>query len=183
MKTLNQKLIGLKNSNPISVRLFEEVCHPVSFKKNEIIHTESYPTDKLYYVETGVVQGIFINELEEMTAYLTTNGFIIPYHLFSRQSSPIEYIRFLAETRGWSINLAPHLDSDPHLPLMLLEVYEEIITAGYEREKIIRIKNADDRYICFLKEYKHLSNKVSNKIMASFLNIHPKHLSVIRKRN
>jgi len=183
MKTLNQKLIGLKNSNPISVQLFEELCHPVSFKKNEIVNTLSYPFDKFYYIETGIVQGIFNNEFEEMTAYLATDGFIIPYLLFSRQSPPVEYIRFLEETKGWSINLAPHLDLDPHLPLMLFEIYEEIITAGYEREKIIRIKNADDRYLSFLKDYKHLSNKVSNKIIASFLNIHPKHLSVIRKRN
>ncbi|MGY0035167.1 hypothetical protein [Pedobacter sp. NJ-S-72] len=141
MKSLNQKLIGLKNSNPVSVQVIEELCNPVSFKKNEIIHTMSHSIDKLYYIETGVVQGIFIHELEEMTAYLSTDGFIIPYLLFSRQRPPVEYIRFLAETRGWSINLAPHLHhSDPHLPLMLIEIYEEIITAGYEREKMIRIK-------------------------------------------
>lgn len=183
MKTLNQKLIDFKNSTPISIRLFEELCHPFSFKKNEIINTLSHHIDKLYYVETGIVQGIFINELEEMTAYLTTDGFVTPYFLFSRKVSPIDRIKFLADTQGWSINLVQHLDHIPDLNLILLEVYEECIHAGYEREKIIRIKNADDRYIYFLKNHKHLINQVSNKIIASFLNIHPKHLSVIKKRN
>jgi len=183
MKTLNQKLMELKSSNPIAIQLFEDICQPVFFKKNEIINTLSYHINKLYYIETGVVQGIFIHDVEEMTAYLSTNGFIIPYFLFSRQSPPVEYIRFLEETKGWSINLVQHLDLNSHLLLMLLEIYEESINAGYEREKIIRIKNADDRYISFLKNYKHLSNKVSIKILASFLNMHPKHLSVVRKRN
>lgn len=183
MKTLNQKLIDFKNSTPISIRLFEELCHPFSFKKNEIINTFSHHNDKFYYVETGIVQGIFINELEEMTAYLTTDGFVTPSFLFSRKVSPIEYIRFLTDTEGWAINLAQADIHDPHLALILLEIYEENLNASYEREKLTKIKNANDRYIYFLKNHKHLINSVSNKIIASFLNIHPKHLSEIKKRN
>jgi hypothetical protein len=183
MKTLNQKLAGLKNSNPISVRLFEKLCHPVSFKKGERLSTSSYPVGKIYYIETGLVQGIFIDRLDEITACLVTEGFIIPYLLFTRQVSSIEYIQFLEGTKGWSVNLAQHVDLSNQLLLMLLEIYEESMNAGYEREKIIRIKHAADRYIYFMKSHQDLKNKISTKVMASYLNIHPKHLSVIRKKN
>lgn len=183
MKTLIEKLTSFKNSTPISIRLFEELCLPVSFKKNEVLPTFPNHIDKLYYIKTGIVQGIFINELEEMTAYLTTDGFVIPYYVFSKQVSPIKYIRFLTDTDGWVINLSQACLNDPPLCLILFEIYEECLHASYEREKIIRIKNANDRYIYFLKDHKYLINKISNKIIASFLNIHPKHLSEIKKRN
>lgn len=186
MKNLQEKLSGLKSATTNSVLKFTELCELNRFKKGTLIKTYPPTASAAFFMEEGIVQSVFKSSQDEMTAYLITNNFLLPISLFDGKNSAIDYIEFLTDASVWVINLNQIkvlIKEEPEVSLLLLEIFEEIVIAGNEREKMLRMKNVNERYLYLLGQNKSLVYGLCNDILASYLNVTPKYLFTIKKNN
>jgi CRP-like cAMP-binding protein len=72
------------------------------------------------------------------------------------------------------------LETIPHLAFVIITIYERYLLQFENRNAFHRIKNAEQRLEVFEKTQPGLSNRVTGKLLASYLNVSPQQLSRIR---
>lgn len=182
---LTQILSRLDTATPDALELLTSLFVAVTFKKGMILASNDQPCFKLYYIASGLVRGYFFYNNEEHTCWILEQGFLAPIAHPEGSGQAIEYIDFLAETQGWSLNLHKAevlAQKDPSMYRMLLEIYQGIILEGKARELMLRIQTADEKYQYMKQKNEPLLFKLNNQILASLLNIKLKYLYKVKKR-
>jgi CRP-like cAMP-binding protein len=59
---------------------------------------------------------------------------------------------------------------------------EEDIGSTYRQLRLLKEADVEKRYQIFLKEYKHVYNEISDRMIASFLGVHYTTLSRVKAR-
>lgn len=186
MEKLSEKLMRLKNSTTAAIELFENFCLPVEFKEGEVMRTRPSRSFNLYFIDNGIFQGVANQPNEDTTIYLATSGFILAPSFFSKKVPSIDYIEFITAASGWAFdmnNLEILHRQNHQLILMLFEIYEEALYEDQQNIMMLRIGNADKRFLYFIDHYPSLIYKIKNEVIASFLNIGDKYLFRIKKKN
>ncbi len=186
MKNIKQKLMEMNSSTPEAVQLLMDIGIEYEYKKGAVISNQQHSYPMLYFVEDGLVRGYLENEGNEHTLWLIQEGFILPSRGFITQISRKEHIEFLNYTRTWSVNLikaSVWASKMPVLDKMLMEIYETILMESFEREFFLRIPNASSRFEYLKQSCPATIYLVSKEIMASYLNISPKHYSRIKSED
>lgn len=183
--SLKEKLSSLNTATPQSVKLLTSLFVPVTFKKGMVLNIPDHSFPMLYFIEKGLLRGYFFHNNGEYTAWLMDNGFLLPSGgLFCKEPS-IEYVQFLSDSEGWSLNLAKAETLAQHGPLMyriLLEIYEMQLHEGRRRELLIRLNTSNQRLEFAKKLFGNLLDKATHPVLASFLNIETKYLYKIMKQ-
>jgi CRP-like cAMP-binding protein len=183
--TLYEKLNELLTADAGSIDLLTGLFVPVTFRKGMSLPVHDYAFPILYFIEAGLVRGYFFYRQEEYTCWILEQGFLIRMARIADDKAAPEYIEFLTDTSGWSLNLGKAellAQKDPLMYRILLEIFQENIREGKIRELMLRIPNAQDRYLFAKAENPHLGYKVIHAIYASFLNIESKYLFKIKKK-
>ncbi|MFC3560192.1 Crp/Fnr family transcriptional regulator [Pedobacter jamesrossensis] len=182
---LIEKLRSLQNANAEIIDQIAESFIPKTFNKGLLLSTPEYSHPVLYYVENGLARGYFLHEGKENTSWIIESGFILPSTSFFAKTSSAEHISFISDSIGYSMNLSLIDDFakvDPTFYRILLEIYEEDIHLRIQRERMLRIRHAETRFLHSQKEYPELIYLPIHNIIASFLNIESKYFFKIKRK-
>nr|WP_315419979.1 hypothetical protein [uncultured Pedobacter sp.] len=185
MERLIDKLMNLRTAEKHLVDRLQEIFVPKIFNKGLLLSMPEYSHPVIYFIEYGLVRGYFVSHEEEHTAWIMENGFLLPSAGFFTATPSVEYVSFLKKSSGFALNLTKAEElarNEPGLYRMLLEIYEESLHAGKERELMLRIRHAEDRYLYFRECHPKLIHLPIHDILASILNIEPKYLYRIKCR-
>ncbi|MCX3265633.1 Crp/Fnr family transcriptional regulator [Pedobacter agri] len=177
----------LKNMRMAEPHHLEELIHafiPKSFEKGLLLSTPEYSFPVLYYIEKGLARGYFDSGDNQHTAWILEEGFILPSAGYFHDADSIEYISFLEHSTGYALNLnkADELGREnPVVYRILLEIYEQGLHQSKERELMLRITHAADRYLYFMQSHPKLVHLPIHNILASLLNIQAKYLYKIKQ--
>lgn len=184
MQRLTYKLQNFRTAEKRLVDLLLDMFVPVVFHKGAILVTPIYSTPVLYFIEEGLVRGYFDSDGEQQTSWIMESGFLLPTKGIFSSNPGIEYISFLKDSRCYALNLFSVEElavKEPRIYRMLLEIYEEGLREGKQRELLLRIKNAGERFLYFKSQHPRLIYLPIHDILASVLNIESKYLYRIKK--
>lgn len=184
-QTLMEKLKALGTSTPETILLLRSLFTPVFFKKGMVLSINEYAFPVLYFIEEGLVRGYFYHQQNEYTYRVLENGFLMAMAGPENKKQVAEYVMFITDTHGWSLNLAKAellARKEPILYHILLEIQQESIMDGKARELMLRLGTADDMYTYMNENNSSLLYKLNNQFLASLLNIKLKYLYKVKKK-
>lgn len=163
---------------------FDENTSRKSFKKGSILQREGDVTVKAFYVEKGLLRSYTIDEKgKEHIFMFGSEGWIIadiesqeferPAELFIECLEDSEVIMF--DRRCFKI---ANLTTDQLRENATLLARRNAVLQ--KRVLMLMSASAQDRYRYFLKVYPNLPQRISQKMIASYLGITPEALSKIR---
>lgn len=182
---LTTRIAQFKSANTQNIKTLESLFMPITFRKGTLLSPPEHAYPILYYIEQGLVHGYFLIQNQEHSSWVIENGFLLPLNgTFGNQPSN-QYISFMENSSGWSLNLTKAeliVQTDTQLNRILIEIYDEKIQQANQREMTLRIPEAQKRMETFMQHHPTLAAKINNKIFASLLHINPKYFSKIKKQ-
>lgn len=157
------------------------------FKKKEIILTPGQICRYIYFIDKGMARSFYQDDGKEVTSwFMAENDVIISVKSFFRQESSDEYIQALEELSLYFIsyeNLQFLYEKHPSFATIGRRLTEFYYIKSEERLQNIRKKDAFDRYLFLLSNHQDIVQRVSSRIISSYLNIAEETLSRLRARN
>jgi CRP-like cAMP-binding protein len=155
-----------------------------TIKKGKMLLKAGEICTNMYFVSKGVLRG-FVKEGErEITTWISCNGELVSaISSFILQIPTNENIHAIEDCELIALS---HSDLEklytkfPSFNITVRKLTEIYYMHAEHRAYIARLKNADQKYELFLKQYGHLSNRVPVKYIASFLGITLETLSRLR---
>ncbi|MBD0401191.1 Crp/Fnr family transcriptional regulator [Flammeovirga sp. EKP202] len=156
------------------------------FQKREHILQQDAKVDEVYFIMSGCVRTYVydLNGEEHNITFSMENWWFGDLQSFIKRNTGVYNIQALEETKVLSIN-------NDNWNLLLQEVpafvnYTRILfrnTMFTQENRILQNLSytAAERYDFFLKKYPNLSQRISQKHIASYLGITPEFLSMIRR--
>lgn len=182
---LKSRLAKFKSANSQNITLLEKLFTPITFRKGTLLSSPVHAYPILHYIASGLVRGYFLIDNQEHTSWVIENGFLLPLNGKSAHLPYPQYICFMENSTGFSLNLAKAeliAQTDPQLNRILIEIYQEKIYESVLRESIFRIPEAKKRMVAFMQHYPTIASKINNEIFASLLHINFKYFSKIKKQ-
>lgn len=143
-------------------------------------------SDRLYFVEQGVVRGYYLKDGKDVTSWFMREGdFIISIVSFYTRQPAQEYVELLEDTVLWSITYAQlqQLYRDfPEFNVVGRLLTEKYYVLSERRSQNLRMQTAPERYAQLLSDFPDIFGRVPLKYIASHLGISPETLSRLRGR-
>jgi CRP-like cAMP-binding protein len=170
-------ILALSEVVPLSkgLKIFlSQKIHPVNFKRGALFCHKGEMCNRLYILKKGLARGFLTLEQTEITTWLCLEKeFIICFNSYLKNSPSKENFQALEDCHFDYIeieDLKYCLDNFPEMGLLFRLLLEKYFLASYDRENILRIPNATDRYKYFKETFKSsLIEKVPAKYLASYL--------------
>lgn len=179
---------------------FWPISSDVKAALRNILHRDVFPrkhwllqpgqlSDRIYFVEQGVVRGYYLKsggqgDGREVTAwFMRENDFIISIVSFYSRQPAQEYIEFLEDGVVWSITYAQlqQLYHDfPEFNAIGRLLTEKYYVLSERRTQNLRMQTATERYQQLLIDFPAIFRRVPLKHIASHLGISPETLSRLR---
>ena len=192
----------LKNTTPeeaSQIIALANKLHPISEGANNFLLKNTYVKNvkkgkmllkageictNMYFVSQGVLRG-FVKEGErEITTWISNDGELVSaISSFILQIPTNENIHAIEDCKLISLSysdLEKLYVKFPSFNITVRKLTEIYYMHAEHRAYIARLKNAEQKYELFLKQYGHLSNRVPVKYIASFLGITLETLSRLR---
>jgi CRP-like cAMP-binding protein len=156
-------------------------------KKNSILLSEGEICKEIFYVVKGCVRFYFINNQgNEKTRYLTLDCSIgTAMASFASQQPSFEFIDVLEDTELLVISHADFYTLVDEIPAWQ-RFYSKILEMAYiyqhNRLEQLATLNARQRYLLLLKTNPYLIQRVTNKILASYLDVTQETLSRLKSK-
>ena len=182
------QIIALANSlHPISEganQFLLKNTYVRNIKKGKMLLKAGDVCPNMYFVIKGVLRGFVKEGDREITTWISCNGELVSaISSFILQMPTNENIHAIEDCELISLS---HTDLEklyvkfPSFNITVRKLTEIYYMHAEHRAYIARLKNADQKYELFLKQYGHLSNRVPVKYIASFLGINLETLSRLR---
>jgi len=160
---------------------------PKSVRKNDILLHEGNICKEFYYIHTGCIRTYFVDKNgQEKTRYV-----MLDYHIgtaltsFISQKSSIEFIEALDNTELLTINHSDFYRLNKEM-CSWKNFYQKILEMAYsfQNRKIEQLVTltAKQRYDILLKENPVLIQRLSNRVLASYLDIREETLSRLKSK-
>lgn len=158
----------------------------VRLNKGEFLQIEGDVCKNWGYVADGLVRMFYLNQDEEVTEQLASDGEgFLDYESFFNQSPSRHFIQMLEPT---TLYLFPQLEcedlceSNQEIKLFFRHLTENILLLKKKRIKDTIFKSAKERYETLLNEKPNLVLRVPSIYIASYLGITPETLSRIKTK-
>jgi CRP-like cAMP-binding protein len=161
--------------------LFEKV----SFEPDEFVLKEGEISDKIYFVESGILCEFSYIECESVITHwiLTDNEWIYQVESFELGVRSKSNIQAVCKTKARYIRKAAFEElavSGMDILLQILKIYRNYLLQLEYRNRLHQLRKVEDRLEMFETLQPSLANRVPQKMIASFLNTTPSHLSKVR---
>ncbi|WP_454801381.1 Crp/Fnr family transcriptional regulator [Mucilaginibacter phyllosphaerae] len=170
-------------SNKLKDALFEGI-HRNRFDASEtFVSPGNYP-GSIYFIQSGMVRGAIEGPQDKVTTWFKQEGdIIVPQGVFQQQPSR-EYISAITKTTLLSLSMN-HLNkiiaTYPEAMELLLLLINEKADEGLNRERMLRISGAKERYNYFIERESNVLKRVPHFLIASYLNVTKETFSRLNK--
>ncbi len=145
-----------------------ETCHYIAFMTQGLVR---------YFVDK--------NQTEATFEFTQENEFIGDYQSFSKQTPSLQYIQAIEDCTLLRINFAGvqhifnHIQHGNKLGRIMVEHRFDVMV---NQLLSIYMQSPEDRYKRFVANYTHLTQRIPQYLIASYVGIQPQSLSRMRKR-
>ncbi|WP_158826962.1 Crp/Fnr family transcriptional regulator [Mucilaginibacter lacusdianchii] len=154
------------------------------FETNEIFLSPGNYASALYFIQTGLVRGSIEASADKMTTWFKKEGdLIIPAGLFNQHPSE-EYFNAVIKTTVLQLPLKhinQVLETTPEFRELIILLLLESLAEGQQREKLLRMPAAKDRYNYLAKHEDYILKRVPHYLIASYLNVTKETFSRLHK--
>lgn len=159
--------------------------NPIEVAKDEILLTSGDICRYFFFVEKGAVRTFFINEKgQESTRFIAFDGdFISSSHSFIRQTPSNEFISAIENSKLLRISSNDFKSGSRKIPLLkdwYIKILEKAYLTQHWRIETLMSLGAKERYKHLITHEKKLVQRLSNKLLASFMGITQESLSRIK---
>lgn len=180
-----QRLIPL---NPSEVALIHDVFTPRVYRKRQFILQEGDPCRHLNFVVKGCLRLYKVDDKGNIhiLQFASENGWISDLGSFHEHRPSELSIDAIEDTLVLQIKyeqLVGLYTEEPKFNRIFRVLIENSFVLLQKRLLSFISSSAEDRYEAFLQAYPQLSQRLSQKQIASYLGITPEFLSRLRKRN
>lgn len=164
-----------------------ECFQPEAIKANEILHAAGETCQKFYFIHSGCVRTYYIKpEGNEKTRFIAfENTIITAFASFIAQKPSLEFVDALEDSELYSIRHADFFHWVEGYP-QWANYYQTLLETAYlfqnrKIEELVTL-SARQRYEKLLTENPIFVQRLSNRILASFLDIRQETLSRIKSQ-
>ncbi len=186
-----EKLIGsflsLVKISPAEIRDLTDQLEVQKYKKTQFLLKEGEKCQGIFFVNSGFCRIYLSTQGKESTLHFAGEGDFLthidgllfdhlsPYYIQANENTEVVFIPF--RTILWARS---HMQEGERLVRVLWERY-----CLFKLEEIFSFYNSDpiQRYEELNKRFPAIGQKVSQKIIASYLNITPEHFSYLKSQN
>lgn len=166
--------------------LFKKAFKPFLLKKNDYFLQSSEVNTKLGFLSKGLIRYFVYKNDEESTLEFTKEGeFVADFGSFISKEPSIQNIQALEDCEFLTI------DYDELQKLYIFSKNANLLGRVIIEHRFIIMVNQlltvhrftpEERYRFFLKQYKDLTQRIPQYLIASYVGVKPQSLSRIRKR-
>lgn len=171
------------------LEIIDTLFEKTTFKKNEILLKAGDVSDKIYFVESGILREFSYSETEIETVIthwiLSENEWIYHSESFRHESSVKSSIQALTKTQARYIRKSDFerlAQTNEKTVQIILKIYQKYLSQLDYRNHLHQLRKVEDRLELFEKLQPGLANRVPQFMIASFLNTTPSHLSKVRSK-
>lgn len=103
---LIKRLTQFKSANSQNINILGKLFMPISFRKGTLLKPPEHAYPILYYIQTGLVRGYYLIHEQEYSSWVIENGFLLPLNGTFANYPTCQYISFMENSSGWSLNLS-----------------------------------------------------------------------------
>ena len=160
---------------------------PVKVKRNKYLLSEGDVCNALYYVQRGNIRTFFVDKegVEKTSAVFVENDFGTAWTSFISRQPSIQFIEAADGTELLTISYKEFhhkIDADSIWKEFYLKCLESAYLNQSRKIEALMILDAKQRYQKLLEGNPGLIQKVSNKILASFLDMREETLSRVKSK-
>ncbi len=177
------KYVSLSDADISSIK---QLFIKKEIKKNDCFLQAGEICKEFAFIEQGLFRHYINNDGKDETFYFSSeNDFVCDYESFINRKISNKTIVALEDTVVYSISFS-------HMQLFYSNVSggerfgrlytEEIFTNAIKHILSVHTDSAEQRYLNFLKSYKHIQQRIPQYYIASFIGVTPQSLSRIRRQ-
>jgi CRP/FNR family transcriptional regulator, anaerobic regulatory protein len=159
---------------------------PMRLKKGDYLLESGKLSDKLCFVQSGIMRMFTIEEKKEVTQWISTKGyFTVDLQSFIFDKTSRWTIQALEDTELFGISKADYQKINqlvPKWPELEKQFIVNCFTSLENRIYGHLSLSAEERYLAFFQNNKELFNQVPLQYIASMLGMTPETFSRIRKK-
>lgn len=187
LHTLLAEKFHFRNEEVIEIiRLFK----PVNYPKHSFLVQQSEMSENIFYIKKGLVREFFTYDEEKDED--NTIQFVMDREFYFANNSLLEvqeskcFTQALEPVKALVINKNDLRELSLKLPfinrLAFLILKETVIRQEKRTDIYMRYRKGIDRYRLFLESFPNLSHRISDKFIASYLQMNSSTLSRIRRQ-
>lgn len=166
---------------------FQENFHLEHFKKNEIILKAGEICSKIYFVKKGLLRTFHTNQNGSEFSRLIAKEFDFCTILlsFSEKIASVATIQALEETELYSVKKVDFQEltkRSDRAKMMYTKILEDFQNFQIKRIEFLTSYSPQEKVALFLKENAELSERLTDKVIASYLQITPETYSRCKKK-
>jgi CRP-like cAMP-binding protein len=185
---MNELLYLLNSIHPLTEELREHLIDVLIWRDllpGQHLLKVGQVCENVYFVNEGLFRSYYFNKkgVEVNKWFMTKGDVVFAVRSFLKQIPSTEYIQALQpSTVGYISHLELESIYEKHLTFNIhgRKLTQEYYMRSEEREEIMRMDDASDRYDYLLDHFSGLVNAVPDKDLASFLRMTPIWLSNLR---
>jgi CRP-like cAMP-binding protein len=162
-----------------------EITSVQKLHKGSILLSEGQISDRIFYIQEGLVRCFYFEKNEEITSWIVAEGnFICSTYSFIQQKPSFETIQLLEDSVVFSLShaqLEECYQKFPEMAYVSLKISENYLLLHDERVRSLRL-SAAERYDRFQKQFPGIVSRTKTQHLASYLGLSRSCLNLIRAK-
>lgn len=164
----------------------EKILQNQTFSKKDFILTQGQACRHIYFIEHGLARSFYLDDGKEITSwFMIENDVIISVKSFFLEVPTEEYIQALEDTSLYYISfhdLMALYEAHPSFNTIGRRLTEIYYMKSEDRLQNIRKKDVFERYKFLITQHPEIIQRVSSRIISSYLGITEETLSRLRAK-